>query len=174
MPRDTTPPLALEHARVISYAVVDPDVRWTGRQRLFSGDELLGPAERLAICQALYDDQEYLLCLCDSTWEVQGMTSRGNEAEVAHLAESWYEGISLKWIRTDTTVEQAEEFVHSQDAATSCSFCGKLLVDAELMFVSGLNNAGQHARICSGCINRMHAECEVAAAKSLSSSEDCP
>jgi hypothetical protein len=146
------PPPALEHARVIWYAVVDETVLWTGRQRLYVGEELLGPVPRLAICQREIDgDADYLLVHCTEKWDVLGVIPNPSVDKLKEKAERWYCGINERWVKAEVPPEAAENWIREQVASMTCSFCGKPPLDVERIV------SGRNACICGECIIRLHA-----------------
>lgn len=155
MDTSDSPPLVLDSARVVAFAIVDASVQWTGRQRVFADGELLGPVPRLAICQNVFDDDFFLL-FCDSGWGVLGATSGRTEEELKTRAERWYRGIAQKWKATNVTREAAAEALQKRDARESCSFCGRLPVQVEAMFSSAIEGSEGSVHICSVCIEKMH------------------
>jgi ClpX C4-type zinc finger len=145
------PPPALDYARVLAYAVVDDTVEWTGRQRLYVNDELLGRVPHLAIGQNLsVTRDEFLLFHCNEKWEVLGVVPRDSVSEIRDTAERWYRGIEEKWIETDSTPESAERWIRAQERTVSCSFCEKFPTQVESM------TFGKSACICDECIKRLH------------------
>jgi hypothetical protein len=154
MNTDYTPPLVLGSGRVVAYAIVDGHVRWTGLQRLYAGDELLGPVPRLAIVQNIFDE-DYFLLLCNSDWEVLAVTSGSDESEIKSRAERWYCGISRNWVQTDTTRKDAEDFLRLQDQGSYCSFCGKHAIQTDATFSSGLIGT-PGVNICSDCVETLY------------------
>ena len=103
----THPPAVLEGARVIEYALVDETIQFTGRLRLYVGDERLGAVPRLAICEQLAD-HVLLLMHCDEDWNVLGVQAWNGPASpeivsieyIKQCAEGFYSGISAHWKRT--------------------------------------------------------------------------
>lgn len=69
----TEPPYVLDSARVLAYAVLDQTVSYTGRISVYVGGKLLSPVPRLAICENLARDGDFLLFYCTETWEVLGV-----------------------------------------------------------------------------------------------------
>ncbi len=103
------PPPVIDLGRVIAYAIVDDDVKWTGRQRLYVNDDLLGVVPRLAICQQVVGElKDYLLFHCNEDWGNLGTTGAKTVEAVKANAERWYSGISSKWIHTEVSVEDAK------------------------------------------------------------------
>lgn len=102
----TSPPRILAGAEVLEYAIVDDSVTFTGRLKLFHGDERVGRVARLAICKAP-DAPELLVFHCDDEWDIKGIQAWNNPdcpivttvEEAKARMESYYSGISIKWKR---------------------------------------------------------------------------
>ena len=100
-----SPPAIIDGAAVLEYAVVDSSVRYTGRLHLYHGETRVGPVPCLAIGQNP-DMKELLLFHCDEHWNVLGAqiwNAPGRLAvtsldDVKARAESYYAGISAKWV----------------------------------------------------------------------------
>jgi hypothetical protein len=98
------PPRVLAGTEVLEYAIVDESVSFTGRLRLFHGDEQVGPVPRLAICKPA-DMPELLVFHCDEEWNVLGIQAWNSPdrptvttiPEVKTRMERYYAGISAKW-----------------------------------------------------------------------------
>jgi len=98
------PPSIIEDVLVIEYAVVDETVEFTGRLKLYVGENQINAVPRLAICQHPVD-HTFFLMHCDEKWNVLGIqvwnapdfpeeiTLEG----VKQRAEVYYKGISSKW-----------------------------------------------------------------------------
>ena len=152
------PPVALDWARVIAYAIVDSDVTWTGRQIHYVGDEKLGPVPRLAICQNLFaDTDDVLLFFCDDEWNVLGATGRPTIEENLEAAERWYSGISSKWIHTGISREDAERLIREECADSACSFCNRMPPEVDCMVGSNAEKTSASANICNYCVDEIYA-----------------
>jgi hypothetical protein len=155
MPSDedpgSPPPPVIDYSRVIAYAIVDSEVEWTGRQRLFVGGELLGCVPRLAICQNVSGPlTDILLLHCDESWASLGCSGGPTVDDVKAIAERAYRGITAKWVETGVTAEQAESWIRENHADDICSFCGSLPTAYENAFY------GNRAAICFGCVRKLH------------------
>ena len=149
--RSTKPPPVIDSAQVIAYAILDQTVRWTGRQVLYVGDELLGAVPRLAICRNLFGElQDFLIMHCDNRWNVLGVVSAPTLRESMQKSERWYEGISKHWVKTHTSKKIAERWLRAQCAGDACSMCRKIPPETDGMFSKGTVN------ICFFCIRKMH------------------
>jgi hypothetical protein len=139
--------------RVILYAIVDRGVSYSGKQRLFVGDKLLGQVPRIAICRSLRKDlKDYLVLFCDKRWRMLGMTGAKSLTAAKAEAERHYLGLSEKWVRLDTSVKAAKQWLAERYPEDVCSFCGQLSFEAEAMFT------GNSAVICSSCVDALAAE----------------
>ena len=100
------PPLTLDNARVLAYAIVDDSVKYTGALHLYHGGTQVGPSAALAICQDAEVDGLFLFH-CSREWVVLGaqiwnespeLTVRAVE-EVKQKAERYYLGIGERWVQ---------------------------------------------------------------------------
>ncbi len=169
-PAPDAPPPALDWARVIAYAIIDSDVKWTGRLVHYAGDERLGPVPRLAICQAVFGGTEdILLFFCNDQWGVVGCTGRPTIEELQECAERWYAGITPKWVHTGITLEAAEKWLREENARYSCSFCKKVPGEVEGMICSGPEENDDTVYICYTCVDKLHAAIHEPPSESTSS-----
>ena len=145
------PPPVLDFARLIAWAVVDGSVRWTGKQKLFVGDKLLGAVPRLAICQNVSGPlTDVLLFHCNDDWEVLGVSGAKSQDEVRQIAERAYEGISTKWQEVNVSASEAESWIRENQPIFVCAFCGKLPTEMTSFFHS------EKAAICADCVQDMY------------------
>jgi hypothetical protein len=94
------PPKEIDSVRIRAYAMVDPDVRWTGGAGgaiVLVGGEVVGRVPRLAI-GLNYDGEDYLLLYCTDDWESLAAVGNSSFEEAKARAEREYPGISAKWI----------------------------------------------------------------------------
>lgn len=151
------PPPVLAGARVLEYAIVDETVIFTGRLELHNDGERLGPLPRLAICQA-FDSEELLLFYCDDTWETLGVEAwngpddgqSGSVEDVKRSAESYYSGISARWVALGVAEDEAKAYYQAQESEFACSFCGKGPDELRSVF------RGPQANICGECVRRLY------------------
>ncbi len=137
--------------RVIAYAVVDESVEWTGRQRLFVGDELLGEVPRLALGQNIRGPMhDFLLLHCDEAWTVLGVTGAATIESIKAQAESAYGGITERWVHVDVTPEAADAWLRATHPRSVCAFCARLMFAVEQMI------EGDGASIFNDCVNQFH------------------
>jgi hypothetical protein len=155
------PPPVLDGARVIAYAIVDDTVRWTGRQKLFRGDILVGAVPRLALCQALGGDlTDILLFHCDDAWSVEAVSGSPTLEGSKALAERAYAGIGARWVHLDATPEQAHAWLAAHadaDALAHCAFCNAS-PSGNRRFVVFRN-----ASVCEACVGRLGRELRATA-----------
>jgi hypothetical protein len=124
---------------------------------LYVDGKLLGAVRRLAICQNVFgDDKDFMLFHCNDDWEVLGVSARPTVEENLDNAERWYEGISPKWVYTGITEETAAEYLRKEGADSSCSFCGKIWCQVDIIFGSTEADTPDDSRICSSCIEEFH------------------
>lgn len=91
------PPYVLDSARVLRYAILDASVSYTGRISIYVDGKRLGPVPRLALCENLAQDDDYLLLYCNDDWEVLGAGGFGTLQEALAYAEAGYAGVGGKW-----------------------------------------------------------------------------
>ena len=166
------PPPVLEGARVVAHAIVDDTVRWTGRQKLFHGDEPVGAVPCLAICQPLAGKlEDFLLFHCDTSWNVLAVSGTPTLAATKEMAEDAYAGIGARWIDADVTPDQARAWLAAQadqDTAPRCRFCDAGPADAKRFVVF------KDATICETCIAKLHRTLHAADANGDWPSRDNP
>ena len=104
------PPIVLDGARVIEYAVIDETVTYTGKMCVIVGGKKLPPAEALVISQNL-GDNKYLLFYCTAEWKVMGAGFFASIKDIKAYSELCYQGIMTKWIEFGTTEAEAREFM---------------------------------------------------------------
>ena len=63
------PPAILDSAKVLSYAILDSSVIYTGKASVYYNGKLVGPVPKLAICQNK-GETEVLLFYCNDKWGV--------------------------------------------------------------------------------------------------------
>jgi hypothetical protein len=117
----TEPPCVLDSARVLAYAALDQTVSYTGRISVYVGGKLLSLVPRLAICENLARDGDFLLCYCTETWEVLGVGGYDSFELAKQRAEVAYAGVSEKWKpyrplseRELAYIDEARRFVRSE------------------------------------------------------------
>lgn len=141
------PPPAIGSDRVIAYAIVDKAVHFTGQQRLFVGDKLLGRVPRIAICKSLRKDlKDYLILYCSKKWRVLGVAGAKSLPLAKKEVERCYAGISDNWVTVNTSEKLAKRWLAENHPADVCSFCGQFAYEVEAMFTA------PSAVICSACV----------------------
>ena len=148
-PRDTeAPPPAIGSSRVIAYAVVNKDVRYTGKQRLFVDGKLLGRVPKIVICKSLRKGfKNYLILFCDKNWQERGGITAKSLPQAKKSVECYYAGISSKWVTVSTSEKAAKRWLAENYPNDICSFCGKFSYEFDVMFL------GRSAVICPSCID---------------------
>jgi hypothetical protein len=141
-------PAIIDSAYVRAYAEAGADIRFTGRQCIYVGGELAGPAGKLAICENGPND--FLLLLCDPDWNSFACAADESIEELLATAERWYEGIDKKWVFTHFSPEEDQRNMREYYAGQECSFCGRLPTEYENSFPS------ESAVICFECVERLH------------------
>ena len=93
------PPYILDSALVLYYAVLDDSVTYTGRITTYVSGKLLGPVPRLALCENLAEDSDFLTFYCNDDWEVLGVGGSQSLEAALSTAERAYSGVKEKWRR---------------------------------------------------------------------------
>jgi hypothetical protein len=145
----TPPPPVLASARVLTYAVIDEDVIYTGRQTVRVAGQVLGPMPCLAIGRALSGDG-ILLLHCDREWDVLATTGYSSVDEAKRGADEAYSGITTKWQPVSYTDAEADAFLDEEDRGVICSFCGRHPHEVERI-ITGHRGAA----ICEICIRAL-------------------
>ena len=153
----SAPPPVLAGARVLEYAIVDEAVTFTGRLHLYCGNERIGRVPCLAICRE-FDDGQYLLVHCGEDWEALGVEAwngpfaqvPGSVDEVKLRAETYYAGLSSKWVKLDVSPEDAWAYQEAQEREFICSFCGRGPDELPSVFRGG------NATICGDCVRELY------------------
>jgi hypothetical protein len=117
------PPLMLDGARPIAYAIVDPTVIHVAAVSPIVNGKKLQSVSALAICQQ--ELATILLMYCDSLWNVVAVVQCPTLTEAKARAEREYRGLSDKWKDAGVTAGAAARCRADQQAPYVCSFCGK-------------------------------------------------
>ena len=140
------PPVVLDNARVLAYALVDDSVGYTGKSAVYVDRRVIGRVPRVAICQDL-NSRELLLFHCDAKWTTLCVSGRfGSLGEAKQLVERTYPGIGRKWVDTNVSLEDAEAVLSDAWSEMRCSFCGRLPQQVDSLV------EGREGRICDLCI----------------------
>jgi len=151
MANERIPPPLIDASRVLHYAIVDAEVRYTRSSVLYCGDVEVGPVPCLAISRNLVDDSIVLLH-CDQEWNCLGASGSGGVEDVMNQANRLYEGLAAKWVPAPyTDVAFLKAFADAYESQR-CSFCGRYHFE---MGDEGMIE-GSQAWICTGCVERFH------------------
>lgn len=93
----TEPPFVLGSARVVVFAILDESVTFTGKITVYVNGELLGQVPRLAVCENLVQDDDFLLYYCDEGWNVLGISAFPSAEAAMRKAERGYIRVTEKW-----------------------------------------------------------------------------
>jgi hypothetical protein len=145
----TSPPSAIDCARVLPFARVDAAVHYRGNTTLYVGGKLQGEVPCLAICK-YRDHNEVLLFHCDNDWNSQGVSVHATVSEAMSRAEQMYDGISRNWIDSKTSEEDAERYLDTIFEGQVCTFCAKRPDQVRQLY------GGGRGHICDACIERFH------------------
>lgn len=143
--------IPLGGTRVIAYAIVDEDVRYTRRGDVTVDGKLLGAVPCLVICQKP-GEEEILLLHCDRGWRAQGMSGGHRTVDEAkQCAEHTYAGLMEKWVHNDTQGKHVDEEMHQAFVRHQCAFCGRTPHEVEQMIQGKV-------WICNLCVTKFHAQ----------------
>ncbi len=151
------PPPIIASARLLAYAYVDSEVRFTDRITLYVDGTRLGPVTRLAITRNYCEPCDILLEFCDDTWASKGVIAFKSVEEAKRRAERGYEGIASKWLASTYTNDDIDDFLRNEYEVdpnsewwkTICSFCRR---EREL----GMIGVSATATICADCVQRFY------------------
>ena len=90
----TPPPLELNGARVIQYAIIRPDLSPTGMTRHLVDGKYMGSVQGLAIAQYPQDERFHLFC-CDEDWNV--LTESALRSIDEATGQAGMDGVALIW-----------------------------------------------------------------------------
>ncbi len=151
------PPPVLDGCHVISYALLDRTVGFTGHTSLYVGRpgslKEVKQVPCLAIVKPLRPQlsAEVLLMFCKRGWYVIGVSVHGSPKEAKRQAERYYPGVARKWKPSLYTRGQALAHLRQLFRGEECSFCGRLPIDV----LSMIGHRGK-ARICDICIRECY------------------
>jgi len=151
MPESVAPPPVLDAARVLAYLIVPDSFAYVGASTLFVDGKALGRVPRLAVCQNLCADNDFLLFHCDSEWNVLGAGGATSATEARAQALRNYPGLEHGWVDLHTSMEDALAFYDQEICDLQCSFCAKRSFQ-----VLGGWARGSNAMICQECVERYH------------------
>ncbi len=149
MTRASAPPPVLDGARVLSYAIVDSSVTYTGKISLIVRGRVLPPAKCLAIVQQMGDDN-VLYFHCTSDWYELGAGFCASVEDAKAYLNRGYQGLDKKWVDVNVSEAAAREYIERVQH-TACSFCGVVPGD------DGYLEVGPTAAICDKCFEKTHA-----------------
>jgi len=135
---------------VLSYAIVDASVEYTGTERINVGGVWIGAQPALAICESLRD-REIMLLRCNEDWEVVSCASCESIEEARDDAERYYRGVSRLWTDRGVSREEAEAFDRERWGELVCSFCDRTPDHFDKIVTA----ADGGASICNECVARV-------------------
>jgi len=150
---DANPPPIIDSARVLIYAHVPEDMKYTGAIHLYVGGERLGAVPSLAICRNYYAPGDIVLLFCDRAWNCLGCAGLKSLEEAMLKAERGYPGISAHWQKSMYDEAAVNEFlreVYEVDPTSEwwlfrCSFCRNEVEGQAITKGWGI--------ICLSCVN---------------------
>jgi hypothetical protein len=132
----SSPPPALDRARVLHYAILDSDIEFSGRSLLFVDGKELGPVPRLAICEEKKTGG-VLLFHCAGDWTVLGCAFYDSVSNAQARAERIYKGISTRWVDAKVSQEAAEAYLNELFGNQRCRVCGRRPDEVESLIQEG-------------------------------------
>ena len=145
------PPLVIQGARVLRYALVPRSVKFSGRTNLYVDGVEVAAASRLVISESLRE-HEIWLNYCEKDWEPIGTKTFKTITAARANAEKNYPGIHRCWKSYSTSRAAAAAYERKQWAGFECSFCGAIPPDFNTLFDSS------GARICDACVKNLYQE----------------
>jgi hypothetical protein len=146
MKQTIIPPPVIGNDRVISYAIVDDAVEFTGRQCLYVNDNLLGKVPKIAICRSLGKKiTDHLIMFCSDTWQLLGVSGAPSLDEAKKKVARYY--IGLNWVDINTSKKEAVQWLKENFPEETCSFCGRFFFEIE----AGALFHSPRATICLSC-----------------------
>ena len=137
-----TPPLILVGAIAVAFANADSSVVRVRNDLIYVGGEPLDDLAKFAICRQP-GESEYLLCYCDDSWNVLGVTVQSSVEAAQRRIEKEYRGLKALW----------RPFYHDDEAAVErqcleplCSYCDTPFLEVDQFFV------GRNGWICEACV----------------------
>ncbi len=155
MTNEAVPPL-IDCARVLHYALVGPEVRYTPKNAIYVDGIELGAVPRLAIVRNLVDD-DFMLFHCDADWSCLGVSDCGSIEDAMAHANRRYEGLAGKWREAPYSDAEFAKAVTEQYGEERCSFCSRFHFQIDAPVIKG-----DRARICGDCIERLHSAIDTA------------
>lgn len=146
------PPPYLYGLHIAEYAEADDSVDFEQRHWINVNGEWLGKVPCLAICRH-FKSLEYAILFGTADWEYLAAAPGFDSIEKAKARiERSYHGISAKWVRSETTFEEAHALYKFDLQDDSCSFCNRPPLEMNRMVATEDN----FARICDRCIDRYY------------------
>jgi hypothetical protein len=150
------PPPAIGSERVVAYAYVDSSLTYTGTQRLFVGDQRLGPVPCVAIGKSLNKTmKDFCILYCDKNWNALGFAGAASFTAARAEAERCYQGISSQFVRVANTERAVRKWMVQEHPDATCSFCRRLYFETDAMFEAN------KVRVCSHCVASFSSQLEV-------------
>ena len=120
------PPVILDSAVVLAYAVHGDRVRYTGREATYHNGLLVGPdVKRSAICRNLAQPHDYLFFYCSENWSVQAAVGHDTLDAARAYASRMYSGIEHALVETAHSAAAIETAVEAYWEGRRCAVCGK-------------------------------------------------
>jgi len=137
--QDKGPPLILDCAVVLAYALHGEAARYTGRGATYHAGRLVGPdIKRSAISRNLGAPYDYLFFYCGDDWSVEAAVGHDTLEEARAYAARMYAGIEDVMVQVSPSQADIETALDAYWEGKRCSRCYE----------------GGPTMPCSRCINR--------------------
>jgi len=144
--RDKGPPLILDCAVVLAYALHGEAARYTGRGATYHAGRLVGPdIKRSAICRNLGAPYDYLFFYCGDDWSVEAAVGHDTLEEARAYAARMYAGIEDVIVQMSPSQADIETALDAYWEGKRCSRCGKWPHEVERF------EAKADGLVCGGC-----------------------
>jgi hypothetical protein len=140
------PPVILDSAVVLAYAVHGEHVRYTGREATYHDGQLVGPhIKRSAICRNLAEPHDFLFFYCAEDWSVRAAVGHDTFEAARAYASRMYAGIEQVLIETLHSSAAIELAVEAYWEGRRCAVCGKWPHEVDHL------ERKEHGWICDEC-----------------------
>ena len=120
------PPVILDSAVVLAYAVHGEEVRYSGRGSSYHDGRLIGPdIKHSAICRNLAEPRDYLFFYCSADWSVEAAVGHDTLEDARAYASRMYSGIQQVTVETSHLPADIEAALEAYWGGRRCSVCGK-------------------------------------------------
>ena len=135
--------------RVVEFAVLGRNVKYSGHSHLYSDGKEVGPVPKLAVVEPL-DGGEPMLLHCGRDWTVLGIAGFPSVKAAKQRAERTYPGVSNQWTKTRVSKAQANAYLTKLWKGVKSSFCARRPDQLNSLIGKG------SVRICDICVREFH------------------